>query len=225
MGAALGTSKPIFKLPESHLHNPIQDSLGILPIRKATHIQDSRSPHSFSVHEKTVSLLSTIREVNMLLFNLLGREWTEESIDVFFDAKCRLQRKLSSLSLEGTHQDHASLSIHRYECCRLAAQIYLESIFSPLSFLNPVNDDYVGELKVALQIVNHVSDWSPIPEALVWVCLVGGAAAIGRPERKWMLVHLGPPMLAVGMLHFEELMTSMFFIVESSKLYNNFLNV
>lgn len=224
MGAALGTSKPMFQPSKLVVGNPSQDILGLLPIRTTFYEQHSTFSTARGVDEKIISLLSMVRMFNMQLSLIQNKNWTEERASAFLNAGSQLRRRLFSLATTGTDQDHLHPKYHQYECCRLAAQIYVESIFSPLSFSTPVNYYYVRELAVALQKVDSPSDWSPIPEALVWICLVGGAAAKEQPERRWMVAHLGPTMLSLGMLYFEDLMRSLIFFMQLSGLYSKYWN-
>jgi hypothetical protein len=208
MCSALGMSERMFQLFDFMVDNQIRDSIGILPIRQTIYGQDSTSLEAYDVYNKIIDLLNVVREVNKQFSTIQSERWTEENLAAYLFASSRLRRKLSSLAKNITDHDRIHPKYYQYKCCWLAAQIYVEAIYSPHSLATSSTDSYVRELKVALQRANRPNDWNPIPEAFIWVCLVGGAAAKNQTERGWMVAHLGPTMMSMGVLYFEDLIIS-----------------
>jgi hypothetical protein len=98
-----------------------------------------------------------------------------------------------------------------FESCRIAGLIYLRTIVFSLPFSDTFHQNNVLYLRASVEKTDVHSSWGAVPEALIWVCLVGAAASKLPTQKAWFIACLGPVFNALGTLHFKELVSSMNF--------------
>jgi hypothetical protein len=80
-----------------------------------------------------------------------------------------------------------------YECCRLTAMIFGVAVVFPISNNTSVLQMYVTRLKAAFENMNlrtPISQDTNISNALLWILVIGGIAALDKPEESWFISQL-----------------------------------
>jgi hypothetical protein len=196
MGFALQTSTPVFPveyLPSASLPPDI------LPITsRASTDPGSIDQAARNISGEAAKLLHVMRDVTMGLYYFHHGILEHTDIQSLMDTRSEIQEYLLSLPSANDPEDHTYRGDDVYETCRLAARIYWGCIYTTTPFSADTNSSHMEALKVALEKTNDQLWWNAAPEALVWVCLVGGTAARHRPERKWFVARFGPMMVTLG---------------------------
>jgi len=81
-----------------------------------------------------------------------------------------------------------------YECCRWTAMIYALAVVYPMPDNFNVLQVYVARLKAAIEDTNILSSScqpKSVSDTLLWIFVLGGIAAIDKPERPWFVTQLG----------------------------------
>jgi hypothetical protein len=199
MGFALQTSKPVFSTEYPQVHPSASPPPNILPIEsRAWTDQGSTDQAAHGFRGETVKLLDAMRVVTMRLYNSHHGVLEHTDIQSLVDKRSEIQEYLVSLPSANDLEDHAHRGDDIYEACRLAACIYWGCIYATTPFSADTNSVHMVALKAALGKTDDELWWNAAPEALVWACLVGGAAARHRPERGWFIARLGPTMVTLG---------------------------
>ncbi|KAH7417892.1 hypothetical protein BKA64DRAFT_700442 [Cadophora sp. MPI-SDFR-AT-0126] len=78
-----------------------------------------------------------------------------------------------------------------YECCRLTAFIFSVAVTFPIPNTFDVLQHYVQKLKAAIE-ASYVlrDDEDLVAELLLWILMLGGIAALDKPERPWFAEQL-----------------------------------
>jgi hypothetical protein len=80
-----------------------------------------------------------------------------------------------------------------YECCRLTAMIFGVAVVLPIPNTYDVLQLYVTRLKAAIE-ESHLdtlsSQYANLSELLLWILMLGGIAALDKPERRWFVSQL-----------------------------------
>ena len=83
-----------------------------------------------------------------------------------------------------------------YECCRLTALIYGVAVIYPVPNSHDLLQELVRRLKrsfLVLDILNRDLDG-----VLLWILVLGGVAALDKPERSWFAAELGSLSSRIG---------------------------
>jgi hypothetical protein len=199
MGFALQTSKPVFPVEYPQIRPSAPPPPDILPIpSRALTDQGSIGQVAHGLSDETAKLLHVTRDVTTKLYNFHHGILEHTDIQSLMDKRSEIQKYLVSLPSANDPKDRAHRGDGIYETCRLAARIYWGCIYTTTPFSADTNNIHMVALKVALEKTDDELWWNATPEALVWVCLVGGAAARHRPERRWFVARLGPMMVTLG---------------------------
>jgi hypothetical protein len=81
-----------------------------------------------------------------------------------------------------------------YECCRLTALIYGVAVVYPVPNSYNVLQELVIRLQIALALLDIKNCGSDLDGALLWVLVLGGTAALDKPERTLFASQLGSHM-------------------------------
>ena len=206
MCIALDTSHPLF-LPDNVVFClPDSESSIFFPIKP---IADCIDISVSGLCEDTADCLYKLRNVSILQHSLWqGRQPNAQIINMFSEKLSELQAKLLTWHNDIAHGNVLLKHDPVSRSCRLAALIYWRAL-SRLSQLTSLTSmSYAKSLKIALSETNLLKSWSSIPETLLWVCLVGAAAA-GPHLRGWFVARLGPVMMALGIKDFSSCQASM----------------
>ena len=88
------------------------------------------------------------------------------------------------LSMDSVRE--AGLSL--YECCRLTAFIFSVAVTFPIPNTFDVLQFYVAKLKAAVEVSNILRcDEDLVDKLLLWILMLGGIAALDKPERQWFV--------------------------------------
>jgi len=74
-----------------------------------------------------------------------------------------------------------------YECCRLTAMIFSIAVIYPIPNTYDVLQTLIRQLTTSLEVMgieSHNVDYSGV---LLWILVLGGIAALGKPERSWFV--------------------------------------
>lgn len=77
-----------------------------------------------------------------------------------------------------------------YECCRLTAIIFSISIIYPIPNTYDVLQTLVRQLTASLEAMEIESLSVDYSGVLLWILVLGGIAALGKPERPWFVSKL-----------------------------------
>ena len=80
-----------------------------------------------------------------------------------------------------------------YECCRLTAMIFVVAVVLPIPNTYDVLQIYVTRLKAAIEQSHLDSLSSPTANfsgCFLWMLVLGGIAALNKPERRWFVSQL-----------------------------------
>jgi hypothetical protein len=77
-----------------------------------------------------------------------------------------------------------------YECCRLTALIFSVAVIFPIPNTYNVLQNLVRRLKAAIEVVHIASCEAEYWEIYLWILVIGGIAALGKPERDWFVTQL-----------------------------------
>jgi len=77
-----------------------------------------------------------------------------------------------------------------YECCRLTAIIFSVAVIFPIPNTYDVLQTLVQKLKAAIKSSRIDSEHSGCSEIFLWVLVIGGIAALDKPERSWFVSQL-----------------------------------
>ena len=78
-----------------------------------------------------------------------------------------------------------------YECCRLTANIFGAAVIYPIPNSYDVLQALVTRLQIALTVLKIGSCGSDLDGVLLWILVLGGIAALDKPERPWFASQLG----------------------------------
>jgi len=84
----------------------------------------------------------------------------------------------------------SSLNPNLYECFRLTALIFSIAVIYPIPNTYAVLQTLVRELKDAIEVMDIESCGTRYSEGLLWMLVLGGIAALGKPERDWFVSQL-----------------------------------
>ncbi|KAE9364172.1 hypothetical protein N431DRAFT_563560 [Stipitochalara longipes BDJ] len=85
-----------------------------------------------------------------------------------------------------------------YECCRLTAIIFGVAVIYPIPNSHDVLQQLVSRLQIALIVLNIETCESVLDGVLLWVLVLGGIAALDKPERSWFASQLGKLVKKLG---------------------------
>jgi len=77
-----------------------------------------------------------------------------------------------------------------YECCRLTTMIFSVAVIFPIPHTYNVLQTLVRGLTATLEVTDiekHSMDYTGL---LLWMLVLGGIAALGKPERPWFVSNL-----------------------------------
>jgi len=77
-----------------------------------------------------------------------------------------------------------------YECCRLTAIIFGVAVIYPIPNSYDVLQGLVSRLQIALTVLKIESCGSDLDGVLLWILVLGGIAALDKPERSWFALQL-----------------------------------
>lgn len=77
-----------------------------------------------------------------------------------------------------------------YEVCRLTALIFSVGVTFPIPNTYNVLQFLVREIKLEIELMNIESFDNQMLEVLLWVLVLGGIAALGKPERNWFVLQI-----------------------------------
>jgi hypothetical protein len=77
-----------------------------------------------------------------------------------------------------------------YECCRLTAMIFSIAVIFPIPSTYDVLQTLVRGLITSLEVTDIESYSVDCTRVLLWVLVLGGIAALGKPERPWFVSNL-----------------------------------
>jgi hypothetical protein len=77
-----------------------------------------------------------------------------------------------------------------YECCRLAAIIFSVGVIFPIPNTYDVLQTLVQRLKAAIEVSGIESYSAECSEVFLWILVLGGIAALEKPERPWFVSQL-----------------------------------
>jgi hypothetical protein len=77
-----------------------------------------------------------------------------------------------------------------YECCRLTAIIFSVAVILPIPNTYDVLQTLVQRLKAAIEVSGTESYGAECSEVLLWILVLGGIAALDKPERSWFVSQL-----------------------------------
>ena len=83
-----------------------------------------------------------------------------------------------------------SSKLNLYESCRLTAIIFSVAVFFPLPNTYSVLQTLVQRLKAAINESGIESHGAEFSGALLWILVLGGIAALDKPERSWFVSRL-----------------------------------
>jgi hypothetical protein len=83
-----------------------------------------------------------------------------------------------------------SLTPSLYESCRLTAIIFSVAAFFPLPNTYNVLQTLVQRLKAAITVAGIKSCDAEFSGVLLWILVLGGIAALDKPERRWFVSRL-----------------------------------
>lgn len=118
-----------------------------------------------------------------------------------------VQFHLLSLPPAGEFDENFRQSYPVYEACRLAGLIFAVGVTFPLPVQRAPFIPLVERLQAELQASELESTWSSrgAVRVLVWVLMMGGIAATGRPERAWFVATLHRVTVSSGVSGWREL--------------------
>lgn len=133
----------------------------------------------------TQALLRTLRDVtHSLLYPRSARALPTPAEEAERQRLCRKVSCLPSAEVQGTDE----FGDWKYESCRLAAVIYTTAIAQRVPFsaapLLASTTSLVSKLKAALERSDLSDCWGDMAGVLLWIALVGGAAAKNLPKEK-----------------------------------------
>lgn len=77
-----------------------------------------------------------------------------------------------------------------YECCRLTAMIFSVAVIFPIPNTYDVLQTLVRGLIASLEVTDIESHSVDCSGVLLWMLVLGGIAALGKPERPWFVSNL-----------------------------------
>lgn len=102
-----------------------------------------------------------------------------------------LERQLLLLSVSDDPLTTSAMESFINGACRNAAFIYIYVALREVPLGGHLYSTFVGRLRSALDGTGFMLVWSNThPTMLLWVLVIGGMAAIGRPERSWFVSQL-----------------------------------
>jgi Fungal specific transcription factor domain len=75
-----------------------------------------------------------------------------------------------------------------YECCRLTAMIYSVAVVYPVPNSYDLLQELVKRLKTAIEVLDVYN--RDLDGILLWILVLGGIAALDKPERPWFTSQL-----------------------------------
>jgi hypothetical protein len=115
----------------------------------------------------------------------------EALITSFSERVYMLERQLLLLSVSGDPLSTSPLESFINGSCRSAAFIYIYVALREVPIGGHLYSTFIERLRSALDHSGFVLAWSNAhPSTLLWVLVIGGMAAIGRPERFWFVSQL-----------------------------------
>jgi hypothetical protein len=188
--------KPVF--PPLRFHEPY-----IAAVKKWA---STSPPHSARILGKSFRRLPECGLTDTLLEVLDGMEATTRAINHYLQGahggltlgqivrtRTGIQKHLLLLPAGkdlNLSPDTPSLQPNLYECCRLAAMIFGVAVIYPLPNTYDILQVLVRDLSASLEVTDIESNSTDFFGLLLWIYVLGGIAALEKPERSWFVSNL-----------------------------------
>lgn len=112
------------------------------------------------------------------------------------------------------------VSLNVYECSRLTALIFAVAVTHPISNSYDLLQKYVTRLKSAIEesdLIASGTDGACLSGLFLWMLVLGGIAALEKPERCWLVSHLAllADRLDIGYMEVEKILESFLWLDSS----------
>lgn len=77
-----------------------------------------------------------------------------------------------------------------YECCRITALIFSVAVIFPIPNTYDVLQTLIRQLKAAIKASGIDGKRAECSEVFLWILVIGGIAALDKPERPWFVSQL-----------------------------------
>jgi hypothetical protein len=141
-----------------------------------------------SVSDDLVDILQDMSYLTAFLESFhSGSIVREESLLYFDDERSSIEFRILCLpgKKKKRHGDTEADNIE--ESCRIAAMIYIKTVFFQVEPTAPIHISLVDRLRIALMQTNLQLCWNNLSELLLWVLFIGATVAQRGPTRLWLL--------------------------------------
>lgn len=141
-----------------------------------------------SVSDDLVDILQDMSYLTAFLESFhSGSIVREESLLYFDDERSSIEFRILCLpsKKKKRHRDTEADNIE--ESCRMAAMIYIKTVFFRVEPTAPIHISLVDRLRIALMQTNLQFCWDNLSELLLWVLFIGATVAQRGSTRSWFL--------------------------------------
>lgn len=152
-----------------------------------------RDLQGYGVTENAIFVLDTISALTIAINHYLDGEPAGLSLGALSKIRTSVQHRLLSLPTADEINDLSptqSIELNIYETCRLTAVIYGVAIIFPIPNSYNALQELVQRLKTSIEVCKVDRLAITLPDFLLWILVLGGIAALEKPQRPWYVAQL-----------------------------------
>lgn len=139
---------------------------------------------------EVIELFDAISAVTMAIEHHLSGESRGLTLTAIARTRTTCQLRLLSLSTASEIFEMPEEAPYVYEAVRLTANIYAIGVIFPIPRSSAVLQTLVQKLAAAIEEAELERYGNLIPDLLLWILVLGGIAALHKPERSWYVDRL-----------------------------------
>jgi hypothetical protein len=151
------------------------------------HLQDH------GITDNMLQVLEAMRALTLAINHYLQGKTGALTLGQLCRTRIAIERELLMLPSGKELILMAVVSPNLYECCRLAGMIFGVAVILSIPNTYHILQVYVTHLKIAVEkagLQSLSSGNTDISRMLLWILMLGGIAALGKPERRWFVSQL-----------------------------------
>lgn len=186
-------SKPTFpplKLHEAYIASVNEWAMSSHHMPTPTLATGFRQLRHHGINDALFEVLEAIGAITLAISHHLQGKPAGLTIGQIAKTRTAVQKRLLFLpaaeELDATQATRPDL----YECCRLTAIIFSVGVIFPIPNTYDVLQNRVRHLEAAIEASGIDNYGDECEEVLLWILILGGIAALDKPERTWFVLQL-----------------------------------
>jgi hypothetical protein len=165
----------------------------LFPMSVSTLASAFRRLQDYGITDDMLEVLDIMGAITLAIHHYLQGKPAGLSIGQIARTRIAVERRLLLLPSVEELNPNLVFMPNLYECCRLTAMIFGVAVVFPISNNTSMLQMYVTRLKAAFENMNFTNSSSQdtnISNILLWILVLGGIAALEKPEGPWFVSQL-----------------------------------